>query len=115
MNKILKNYYQKEINSGERFYLAGDFKEAFLHFERAHILGQSYIIPHTISHLWMLRIGVKRSDMKEIFGQLIRLPMGIVGSAIGIIPVGNTGGSNVSATARMEIPSDLLQILKSSS
>ncbi|MFT6631321.1 MAG: hypothetical protein ACJAS4_001270 [Bacteriovoracaceae bacterium] len=115
MNKILKSYYQKEINSGEKFYLAGDFKEAFLHFERAHILGQSYIIPHTISHLWMLKIGIKNSDFKEIFGQILRIPLGILGSAVGIIPVGNTGGSNVSVTARMELPSDLLEILKSSS
>jgi hypothetical protein len=59
----------------------------------------------------MLRIGWKTRSVREILGQLIRIPGGIVGSAIGLVPVGNTGGSNVPAMKRLSIPDDLKQYL----
>jgi hypothetical protein len=59
----------------------------------------------------MLRIGWKTRSVREILGQLIRIPGGIVGSALGLVPVGNTGGSNVPAMKRLSIPDDLKQYL----
>ena len=55
----------------------------------------------------MLKVAFLSKDMKEILGQLFRLPLGIVGSLVGIVPIGNTGGSNVSAFKRMELPEDI--------
>lgn len=96
---------------GRRRYDAADYAVAFSHFERAHVLGQRFVVPHTKTHVWMLRIGWRTRSLKEILGQLLRIPGGIIGSAIGLVPSGNTGGSNVPAFRRLPIPDDLKQHL----
>jgi len=112
MKEILKSAFENEIQKGKTLFISGDFENSFHHFERAHILGQKFVVPHTISHFWMLKIGIKTKNLKEVIGQLIRIPAGIIGSSIGVVPIGNTGGSNVSATIEMEIPADLLEIIE---
>jgi len=59
----------------------------------------------------MLRIGWRRRDLREVIGQLLRIPGGLIGSALGRVPRGNTGGSNVSAFLEMPIPPDLSELL----
>ena len=90
----------------------GDLDAAFAHLERAHVLGQWYVGTHTRAHLEMLRIGWHRRDAREILGQLLRIPGGIIGSALGRVPRGNTGGANVSALRQMPIPADLTALLR---
>jgi hypothetical protein len=111
MNIIIRNAFNEEVNKGKELYFSHKYKESFYHFERAHILGQLYVIPHTISHFWMLKIGIKTKNIKEIIGQLMRIPVGILGSAVGIVPTGNTGGANVNALKKMDIPEDLKKTL----
>jgi hypothetical protein len=111
MNDQLKAAFHNELRNGKNLYRRGFFADAFKSFERSHILGQEYVVPHTLSHIWMLRIGIKTRNLKEIIGQLSRLPLGVIGSAIGIVPLGNTGGSNVNALKKMPIPKDLEDIL----
>jgi hypothetical protein len=100
------------------FYLAkqefelGDLKASWHHLERAHILGQAYPIEHTKAHWKMLLFAFKIKSIKEIIGQIPRLLFGGIKSFVGEIPVGNTGGSNVPPLKPMEIPQDLLLILK---
>jgi hypothetical protein len=115
MNEILKSAFENEIEIGKTLFLRKDFEKAFYHFERAHILGQKFVITHTKSHIWMLRIGIKTKNVKEIIGQLIRIPAGMIGSFIGKVPIGNTGGSNVSLIDEIEIPPDLLEVIKGKS
>lgn len=109
MTKKLKRAFDAEVAAGRERYRAAEYADAFRHFERAHVLGQRFVVPHTRSHVWMLRVGFKRRSLREIGGQLIRIPAGIIGSAIGVVPIGNTGGANVPATKRMPIPEDLQQ------
>ena len=90
---------------------ANDFATAFGHLERAHILGQWYVGAHTRAHLGMLRVGWLRRDAREILGQLLRIPGAMIGSALGRVPRGNTGGSNVSAFLEMPIAPELKEIL----
>ena len=59
----------------------------------------------------MLLVGIKTINLGEILGQLIRIPAGIVGSFINVVPRGNTGGSNVSALKPTPIPEDLKKYL----
>lgn len=66
--------------------------------------------PH--AHLGMLRIDWRRRDVREIIGQLLRIPGGVIGSAIGRVPRGNTGGSRMSAFQPMPIPPDLGDLLR---
>lgn len=66
---------------------------------------------HVRSHLAMLRVGLARRDAREVIGQLLRIPAGALGSAAGLVPLGNTGGANVSAFRPMPIADDLARLL----
>ncbi len=111
MKDKVKEVYWIEISKGKILFQKHDFSNAFKHFERSHILGQSNPLYHSYSHFCMLKVGLARKDLKEIYGQLFRIVGGFLGSLIGFYPHGNTGGSNVSAFKKMEIPDDLLKIL----
>jgi hypothetical protein len=60
----------------------------------------------------MLRVGWLRRDSREIVGQLLRVPGAVLGSLLGHLPVGNTGGANVPPFRSMPIPDDLAEILR---
>ena len=87
-----------------------DFNRAFYHYERAHILGQKFTWPHIKSHLGMLQVGFLRKDAREIVGQCVRVFAALIFSKIWV-PIGNTGGANVSALKPMPIPEDLKCLL----
>ena len=99
MHPTLAAAFEAEVLCAKRALASDDLAEAFAHLERAHVLGQWYVRPHLIAHLGMLRIGWRRRDLREILGQLLRIPGGAIGSAMGRVPRGNTGGSRVSAFA----------------
>jgi hypothetical protein len=61
----------------------------------------------------MLQFGIKIKSTKEILGQIPRLIFGGVKSFVGHIPIGNTGGANITPLKPMEIPNDIQQILNS--
>lgn len=111
MHPRLRTAYDTELQSARRALSANDLTTAFGHLERAHILGQWYVGAHTRAHLGMLRVGWRRRDAREILGQLLRIPGAILGSALGRVPRGNTGGSNVSAFLEMPIAPDLRELL----
>jgi len=107
MVQELKIAYESRIAQAKEDFHRGALDLAFKKLEEAHILGQRYVIPHTTSHIWMLRIAFRRKDFKEILGQLIRIPGGVIGSLFGVIPTGNTGGANISAFKQLPIPKNL--------
>lgn len=85
--------------------------KAFFHLERAHVLGQSFTIPHARAHWGMLTVGWRRRDFMEIIGQIIR----ILGSSFFTwiwVPVGNAGGAHVPPFASMPIPEEFRELLK---
>jgi hypothetical protein len=53
--------------------------------------------------------------MRELFGQAVRIIGAATKTIFGLVPVGNTGGSNVSPFKRMPIPTDIKRILDSAS
>lgn len=111
MHPALAAAFDAEVQNAARALASDHLVDAFAHLERAHVLGQWYVRPHLITHLGMLRIGWRRRDVREIVGQLIRIPAGIIGSALGRVPRGNTGGSRVSAFRQLPIPPDLRELL----
>ena len=111
MHSRLQAAFDAEMRSGQLALAAGNLESAIANFERAHILGQWYVRTHAVAHLGLLRIGWRRRDWREILGQLLRIPGGILGSALGRVPRGNTGGANVSAFREMPIPPDLRSLL----
>jgi metal-dependent hydrolase (beta-lactamase superfamily II) len=104
MKPTLAAAFRREMDASRVAWDAGDDDAAFGSLERAHILGQRHLVPHIITHLWMLRIGWKRRDRREIVGQLLRLTATLPGALIGWVPAGNTGGADVSALRPMPMP-----------
>lgn len=107
----LRPYYHQELRAARAAYARQDASRAFHHLERAHVLGQRWAVSHTHVHLLMLQHGLRTRNLREIIGQLPRILFGFLGSLVGKVPTGNTGGANVKAEQPMSIPEDLLQLL----
>lgn len=110
MKTKLKNAFNNEMLQAKSAYNNGEYTQAFTHLERAHILGQSYIIPHTLSHWWMCKIGLKTHNYKEVIGQFMRIFASVIFSRLWV-PKGNTGGTDVNPFKVMPVPEDLKQYL----
>lgn len=106
MKKRLKAAFVREMGSARSAEIAGDIGLAQHHLERAHILGQRWYAAHMKAHFHMLRLALKQSDAKEVRGQLVRLIGAAPFHIVGWVPIGNTGGADVSPTLPMPIPSD---------
>ncbi len=103
--------FNEAFANAKTCYGAGDLQSAFSLLERAHVLGQSRLGHHWTVHVWMLRVGWRRSDLREVAGQLLRLALTPLGHLTGRLPVGNTGGSSVSAFASLPVPPDLQKLM----
>jgi hypothetical protein len=112
MPKALQSFYQNELDAYRNALDKKYYKQSWQHLERAHILGQPYPYQHTAVHWKMFLFGVKLKNWKEVLGQIPRLLVGGVKSFVGHIPVGNTGGANVPPLQPMEIPEDLMTMIK---
>lgn len=112
MKSSVKAAFDKEMALFGSARAAGDVATAKYHLERAHILGQRWYITHVTTHYHMLRLALEQSDAKEARGQLLRLVGAGPFHMAGWVPVGNTGGADVSATRPMQIPSDLQPYLE---
>jgi hypothetical protein len=110
MGSVAQEAFAREWQLARTARDAGDLDRAFGHLERAHILGQFSSRLHVRSHVGMLGIAWQRSDVREIAGQLTRVVAAALFSRLWV-PVGNTGGANVSATRPMPVPHDLQAIL----
>lgn len=82
-------------------------EDAFKHLENAHVLGQHSTWLHTKAHLLMLRWAIKNKKGKEVRGQMLRIVGAVTKTVFGLVPEGNTGGSNVSPFKPMPIPEAL--------
>ena len=111
MNPRLRATFENEMRLGWAHQMAGDLEAAFRNFERAHILGQRSTGAHVRAHLAMLHVGWSRRDAREIVGQMSRVLAALLLSRVWV-PLGNTGGANVSALRSMEIPEDLAVVLR---
>jgi hypothetical protein len=90
---------------------AADVEGELRHLQRAHVIGQAFVGPHVRTHWHMLLVERRRGRVGAVVGQGVRIVLGAVGSAIGVIPLGNTGSSDVSMVQRMPIPPDLQAIV----
>ncbi len=102
--------YRTTIAEARRAYASRDLDRCFGLLERAHILGQPWVIPHSVSHWMMLKVGWRRRDRREVGGQILRLLFGGLLSAVGVLPEGNTGGADVPAKRPMPLPEDLMVV-----
>ncbi len=103
--------FDKEIARAKVLIAREELEAGFAHLERAHVIGQAFVAPHARSHWLMLKVELRRQRHVAAFGQVVRIVLGILGSAVGVVPVGNTGGSNVSMFKRMPIAPELQNII----
>ena len=104
---------QAELGAAAAAEALGHFQTAFRHLERAHVLGQSSTREHVRTHCHMLRFALRQRLTGETAGQLWRLVAAAVFTPFGLVPQGNTGGSNVSGLRRMALPEDLHRAIES--
>lgn len=107
----LQPHFEQELKAYRAALKKNQFRIAWKHLERAHIIGQAYPWEHSYVHWKMLLFGIRIKSAKEVIGQIPRLLVGGVKSFVGKIPVGNTGGANVPPLRPMEVPQDIQQII----
>ena len=98
---------ERELASARAAHLGGDAATAFIHLERAHVLGQASTLLHVRVHWHMLVWGLRERSAREVLGQVLRIAGGALMTPFGLVPTGNTGGANVSPLEPMPIPLDL--------
>ena len=111
MNPIQRVAFESEITQAKSAVARGELAAGFSHLERAHVIGQADVRAHVRSHWLMLAVEFRRRRPVAIIGQASRLVLGMLGSAVGIVPIGNTGGTDISMFKRMTIVPDLQNII----
>jgi hypothetical protein len=111
MKPHLRDAWRAELDAARQLESQGELLAAFARLERAHILSQRHASAHVAVHLRMMRVGWKRRDAREVLGQITRSLAALLFSSLWV-PVGNTGGANVSALRPMPLPDDLRALLE---
>lgn len=111
--KRIKPFVQAELFAASTAEARGEFYTAFLHLERAHVLGQATTVEHVRVHWRMFQFALHNRRPGEATGQFWRLIAAAIFTAPGLVPEGNTGGANISGFRRLPVPKDLKQALDS--
>lgn len=115
MSKFAKNiapHVQAELAAARLARVQGSTNAEFRHLENAHVLGQSSTYWHVKVHLLMLIWGLRNRNIKEVMGQAFRTIGAATMTAIGLVPEGNTGGTNVSPFRPMPLTVEHKQIIE---
>ena len=111
-NRAIAPFVSAELHCATQAQADGQPQIAFKFLERAHVLGQSATAQHVRVHWQMLRWGVAQRNLKEVLGQLFRLAGAATKTAFGLVPEGNTGGTNISPFKALPIPAALAECIK---
>jgi hypothetical protein len=107
--------FDSEIALAKELILSGDLQQSFRHLARAHVMGQAFVGPHARSHWLMLKVEIRRRRSLAVCGQALRIVLGVIGSSAGVVPVGNTGGTDIGMFKRLPIKPELQSIIDSGS
>jgi len=107
----IKPAVQTELAAASVAEARGEFYTAFQHLERAHVLGQATTVEHVRVHWRMFQFALRNRRYGEATGQLWRMVAACIFTALGLVPEGNTGGTDVSGFRRLPVPRDLKQAL----
>ena len=108
----IRPYVEREILAAYQADAQGKPDVAFSHLERAHILGQTSTIEHVRVHLHMFLWSIRQRNVRECLGQLLRIVGAAVSTSVGLVPRGNTGGTNVNPFKSMPIPPELAALIE---
>ena len=107
----IRPYVDRELSQARQREVQGDPGGAFVHLQRAHILGQASTREHVRTHVRMLLWGIRQRKSREVVGQALRIIGAATKTAFCLVPEGNTGGANISPFTRLPIPEDLAQLI----
>jgi hypothetical protein len=107
----IKPSVQAELGASRAAEARGEFYTAFQHLERAHVLGQATTAEHVRVHWRMFRFALRNRLHGEAAGQVWRLVAASIFTMPGLVPEGNTGGTDVSGFRRLPVPNDLKRAL----
>jgi Protein of unknown function (DUF3703) len=110
--RALRPHVEAEIRAAIGAEARGESSAAFGHLERAHVLGQASTVEHVRVHWRMFLWGLRHRSARECLGQVLRIAGAAALTPIGLVPYGNTGGSNVSPFKRMPVPPELEAIIQ---
>mgnify|MGYP006193548805 FL=1 len=108
----IASYVNTELIKAKHANSLGDFQLEFAHLERAHVLGQESTFWHVKVHLLMLAWALRNTSASEITGQIVRILGALAVTPLGLVPLGNTGGANVSPFEKMAIDPELSALIK---
>ena len=108
----IRPYVEREILAAYQAEARGNPVVAFSHLERAHILGQTSTVEHVRIHCHMFLWGIRQRNVRESLGQLLRIVGAAIGTAVGLVPQGNTGGTNVNSFKTIPIPPELAALIE---
>ena len=107
----IRSSVEAELVAAKAAERTGDLASSFRHLERAHVLGQGSTLQHVRVHVRMLMWGIRRHDLREVEGHIVRVIGASTKTWLGLVPHGNTGGSNVSAFKSMAVADDLAGLI----
>ena len=113
--KLILPHVDAELRAAIDAEHQGDAALAFSRLERAHVLGQASTALHVRVHWLMFVWGWRRRSAKECVGQMLRIAGAATKTAFGLVPYGNTGGSNISPFKRLPVPGDLAATIRQAS
>lgn len=111
-DRHIRPYVDAELRAAVETEALGQAAKAFAYLERAHVLGQASTVQHVRVHWRMFVWGWRRRSVRECLGQLLRIVGAVLLTAVGLIPEGNTGGSNISPFKPLPVPPELRTILQ---
>ena len=111
-SKKITPYVKAELELATKACNAGNIKLEFQHLENAHVLGQESTYWHVKVHILMLIWAVRNLKLREVTGQVFRIVGASTKTVFGLVPQGNTGGTNVSPFKAMPIKPEHQLIIK---
>jgi hypothetical protein len=111
MSSRQRSAFNNEMGLARALITSRDLVAAFAHLERAHVIGQAYVVPHVTAHWLMCQVELRRRRPAALVGQITRVVLGALGSAVGVVPIGNTGGTNISMFKRMPVEAEVQNLI----
>jgi hypothetical protein len=111
MSSAIQQAYKAELKYARQARDQQQWSQAWLHLERAHILGQQQFLLHIQSHWLMLKLSIEQTNWTEIRGQIVRLLLTPIGHLTGRLPLGNPGSSRYPVLQTLPVPDDLQALL----
>lgn len=112
MKAIVQEQFEAELHRAKTAIAEQEFETAWIALQRAHILGQTNAIPHTIAHWNMLKLAWKQQDFQEVAGQLLPTLLAIPLTLLfGPMRALRGGKTQVDGQGKMSTPEDIQQIL----